>query len=144
MLKRRVMDPVKLVLSIDSAIDKGSDYQKYAKTWDLQHLKCKPGEQFTVFTIRQLTDKQRDACYRGQPTVDQCTLAIKYGLIDVSNYMLEGPSGGELLPPPDRLEGENGAVVSDAWLERARFLVEEKMAVGAVILAITEARPPLS
>lgn len=144
MLKRRVLDPIKLVLRIDSAIADGSDYEKYVQTWDLAHLKLKPGEQPTVFTVQQLTDRQRDACHRLDAIVDKCTLAIKYGLLSVDNYMLEGPGGGTLLAQPERINGEAGQVVSDAWLDKARFLLEEKLAIGGTILAITEARPPLS
>ena len=58
--------------------------------------------------------------------------------------MLESSGGGALLTQPERINGEAGQIVSDAWLDKARFLLEEKLAVGSAILAITEARPPLS
>lgn len=144
MLKRRVMDPVKLVLRMDGAIGEGADYDKYTETWDQAHLNLKPGETPTVFTIKQLTDRQRDACHRGDTLLDKCTIAIRYGLVSVDNYMLQGPGGSEALSQPDLGNGEHGRVITDAWLDKARFLTDEKVALGGTILAITEARPPLS
>ncbi len=146
MLKRRVLEPVRFVAEFDPAIDPdGSDYAAFTKTWDAKHLKCKAGESFTVFVLSQLTDQQRDAAWRMSTHVDRCAVAIKYGLLDVENYGISSPVGEvTLLETPSREAAEFGSAVKQEWLTKARLLTEEKFAIGSAILAITEARPPLS
>jgi len=144
-LKRRVLEPVRFVCEFDPAIDEGSNYAEYTKTWDLKHLKCKQGEAFTVFVLNQLTDQQRDAAWRNSTHIDRCDVAIRYGLMDVENYGITSPTGElTLLDTPKREPAEHGSGVAASWMTKARLLTEEKFAIGSAILAITEARPPLS
>lgn len=145
MLKRRVLEPVRFVAEFDSAMGEGSNYAEFTKTWDLKHLICKPGESFTVFVLNQLTDQQRDAAWRNSTHIDRCDVAIRYGLMDVENYGIVSPTGElTLLATPKRAPAEHGSAVTQEWLTTARLLTEEKFAIGSAILAITEARPPLS
>lgn len=143
MLRRRVYDPIDLVLAEDPAIEGG--YEVYAKHWDMTKLLLKPNEQPTVFKVQQLTERQRDACWRIDTIIDRCTLALRYGLLDVRNYGIVTPSGEQqLLTTPDRGNGEHGSMVTQEWMDKARLLSAEKLAVGSVIITLTEARPPLS
>lgn len=146
MLKRKVLDHVRLMLANDPAIDvEASDFDAYRETWDVSKVKVKEGQQATVFVLQQLTDRQRDACHRCSDLIDKATLALRYGLVGVEHYYIEDAHGNmTLLEQPKRVRTDLGEMISQEWMDSARLLLEEKFAVGGTILAITEARPPLS
>lgn len=145
MLRRKVLDPVKLFLANDPAVDAdNSDFDAYRETWDAAKIKIREGQQATSFTLVQLTDRQRDACHRCGDMIDKATLALRYGLIGVDNYFVEDARGNlTQLEQPKRVRTDLGEMISQEWMDSARFLLEEKFAIGGTILAITEARPPL-
>lgn len=145
-LKHRVMEPIKFVAPFDSALDGDGNYEEYRKAWDYSKLRLKPGEQPTVYTLNQLTDVQRDAAYRipDDAKVDRCNLALRYGLLDAQNHIISVDGQPEqVIEPPRRVQGEYGSIVSQEWMDKARFTAAEKVVLGSVVLNITEARPPL-
>lgn len=147
MLKRKVLDYVKLVLAIDPAIDvEKSNFDLYYETWDLKHIIIKEGEKPTCFTIRQISDKARDKLLSITNSPERATMAIRCGLVDVENYFIEKPNG-ELIPlesPKRSNYGDWGNIITDEWMETAKFCFDEKLAIGGAVITITEARPPLS
>jgi hypothetical protein len=147
MLKRKVLDPVRLVLAVDPAVDmERSDYKKYQETWDLKHLVYHEGQQPTVFVVNQLTCRQKLFIHGMSNIVERAVLAVRLGLVAVENYGIVKPDGGTILleQPKRQPYSEYGDAITEEWMESARFLVEELLAIGGCILIITEARPPLS
>lgn len=147
MLKRRVLDPVRLVLPFDPAIDhERSDYESFRTTWDQKHLTLKPGEQATVFVINQLTHRQRQRVASIESLPERAAMAVRYGLIAVENYAIERPDGSTVFVEQPRRShlGDCGECITDEWMESARLLTDELVAVGGSILSISEARAPLS
>ena len=147
MLKRKVLEPVRLVLPFDSAIDHGrSDYDAYKSTWDTKHLVYVEGGQPSVFVINQLTHRQRQRVANVEHIADRASLAIRYGLISVENYAIEKPDGSVVfLEQPRRTHhGDLGECITEDWMEQARFLTDELVTIGGAIMSISEARAPLS
>ena len=147
MLKRKVLDPVRLVLPFDSALDdKTTDYPKFRETWDPKFLVVKAGEQPTVFVINQLTHRQRQRVSAVQEPSERAALAIRYGLLSVESYAIEKPDGSmALLEQPKRADhGLLGDCITEEWMESARFLTDELIGIGGAILLMSEARAPLS
>lgn len=145
-LKHRVMEPIKFVAPFDTALDGDGNYDEYRKAWDYSKLRLKPGEQPTVYVLNQLTDIQRDGVYRiaEDRLVDRCNMALRYGLTDAQNHIISvDGQPDQIIEPPRRVQGEYGSIVSQEWMDKARFTAAEKIMLGGVVLGITEARPPL-
>lgn len=143
--KRRVRDPIKYVMPFDTALEEGC-YEEYRKDWDYSKLRFKPGEQPAVYTLNQLTDQQHDAVFRidERQIVDRCNVALRYGLTDCSNHVISQDGHPDVdVGTPKRLQGEYGSIVSQEWMDKARFTANEKVLLGSVVIGLSEARPPL-
>ena len=147
MLKARVLDPVKLVLRIDPAIDhEKSNYEKYAEHYDMQHLVFKTGETPSIFTINQLKHGQRNKIYSVDDMMTKASMAVRCGLVDVENYWVIRSDGSQhQVESPKRAQyGEWGNIITEEWMESSHLLTDELIAIGGSIIQISEARAPLS
>lgn len=93
MISKRSYDSVEWIYEGDSAIDRDSkkfDHDKFEETLDLKYVPlrkdCKP----TVFVVRQLSRKQFINVTSQDGVSSMMDEAIRYGLVSVKNFELDG------------------------------------------------------
>lgn len=132
----------------DGAVDQDhTDFDAYKESlWDMKHVKIADGETPTVFTIRPLTKAQKDAVDGIDGSRAKAQHYLKYGLVDVRGYRLEGPDGKTIDAPrpTHRSNGKLGMVVPDEWFDEVDLPAEHLMALFSMIAYISEAQVPLS
>lgn len=147
-LGRKVYQPIRYITERDSAIDKvQSDWSKYKSSgYDWQHIKLLPGEKATVFTLRQLTQRQRMAREGIDNLAERLTFTIRCGVEAVENYLIERPDGSvmELRQPEQDLGNSLAPIATVKWAEEANFPNDHLVMIAAAISEISEAQIPLS
>ena len=147
MLKRRILEPIRLVLPDDEAIDlDASDYAAYLDGWcDWKHLKMRDGQQATVFTMRQLTHRQKVAREQYGNAYAQAVFTARCGLVDVSGLEVQHPDGTTTLvsQPTRKREGDLGELVDERWFEDARLSSNQVTALSLAAWAASEVSLPL-
>jgi hypothetical protein len=140
MLKRRILDPIRLVLPDDDAIGPESDYQAYLDGWcDWQHLKLVEGAKPSVFTVAPLTHRQRIARDQHGTRAAQMDYTVRASIRAVSNVTIERPGGEiETLDAPQIRDG----LVTSEWMDRAGFTEDEFGALYLAAAAVTEVQLP--
>ncbi len=154
-LGRRAARPVKIVMAlpgesgvIDPAIDiEASDLDAYwTSLFDLQHIKIKDGELPTYFTIKPLTRRQKDAVdvLTGEKALS--SWYIRCSLVKLFNYQIMDSNGkiGDAPHPVIKKHGEVGEIATEDWLDKVCFTTDVKNALCIAIMAISEAKLPLS
>lgn len=147
-LGRKVYQPIRYITERDSAIDKAqSDWAKYKSSgYDWQHIKLLPGEKATVFTLRQLTQRQRMAREGIDNLAERLTFTIRCGVEAVENYLIERPDGSvmDLRQPEPDANNSLAPIATVKWAEEANFPNDHLVMIAAAISEISEAQLPLS
>ena len=146
MLKRRVLDAIRLVLQDDDALDlEASKYDKYLEEGcDWQHLTMANGTKPTVFVVQPITHRQRIAMSRLDEGFEQTAFMVRCGLVNVENFEVSRDGKPTVLGAPKRARyGDAGEIVSEDWLQDAGFTMNEYGALALAITAISEAQIPL-
>jgi len=144
---RRVVLSARFVLSGDSAIKDGCDYDAYREScFDIEKLEFKADEKPTIFHIKPLTVEQRMHMHGVPSAIDGAWFALRCGLEKVDNYLLQDASGNDSALPPivHQSKGDLGRLVSLDWLEQAAFPTDQWIEVAGAISRISEASRPLS
>jgi hypothetical protein len=146
-LGKRVLSQVQLILPTDDAVGEKCDYPKYLETLDRQYLDLRSDVQPTVFTARPLTYRQRMEMEGVSDLAPRCEMAIRCGLVEVSNYLVLAADGSQVTLPPivrqdDLLLGAK--VISKDWLAEANFPTAQFYALANAIAVISSGSLPKS
>ena len=147
MLNRKVTDSIRFVFKDDDALDcTDEQYRDYLGAGcDWEKLKLRDGAKPTVFTLQQVTHRQklaRDSFERG---FAQACFTLRCGLQRIENYAVEMPDGKveHFSDLERRREGDLGEIVTEAQLEKLHLSMNEIGAMSFAIAAISEANLPL-
>jgi hypothetical protein len=147
-LGRKVYQPIRYITERDSAIDKtSSDWAKYkASGYDWQYITLLPGEKATIFTLRQLTQRQRMAREGIENLAERLTFTLRCGIETIENYLIERPDGSvmELRNPEPDANNNLAPIATVKWAEDANFPNDHLIMIAAAISEISEAQIPLS
>lgn len=143
-----------VILSSDSSIMAGSDYQAYAESlFDESHLKLDPSDPPARFVVRGLTDEQRDAVDAQLGARARLKLCVRCGLLSHSGYTVQRVSGEVTAVPLPDMEpaGQLGTVVSERWIRTlgidgydGGLRTDVLVGLFGAITALSEATLPLS
>ena len=144
MLQRHILEPVRFVLPYDDALEESTDWQAYIDSGlDYGLLKFKEGQRPTIFTVRQLTHRQRVS--RGNlEGYSQHMFTVRCGLVSVSG--LEVKKGGAVVSvesPRLQTEGTLGDLVRQEWFDQSGLTETDVVSLANVIYCISEAQLPL-
>lgn len=142
---RKIIDPVNVIVSFDSAIDiSASDYAAYAKdaAYDESKLVFVDGQKPTRFKIKPWTRRQKNDIGVLGNTPDAMDMAIRYTLVSVENYVLYP----ETLPITESDMDHNtthGKMLKQDWIDRANMTLTLKRELMEHVFAIGELSVPL-
>ena len=147
MLKRKVTASIRFVFAEDDALSCTEDeYNAYLEGGcDWTKLKFKEGAKPTVFTLQQLTHRQKLARDTFSDGFGKSCFTVRCILLKLENYAIELPSG-ELEHFEDlerKREGELGELVTEAQLAKLHLSMNELGALSLAGMAISEANLPL-
>jgi len=151
MLGKIILQPTKVILSIDPSIRENTEaqYEAYrASGYDESKLKIDPANPPTRFMIRQLTDEQRDACAQmaGHGILRGLSMRIRCGLVSMDGYQVRKPDGSvaDVGKPETENAGVLGTIIKEKWLSDVSMPDEHKFALANEIREFSEASLPLS
>ena len=143
MLGHKIFKPARVVLPmVDPAVDiDQSDVTKYMETFDESHLKF-DGEP-SRFTIRQLTEVQKDFLEGLSNTRIRAKQTVAFSLQAVTDYLVVDDGGNQVAPPMERRDahGKLGSMLTDDSMDALGFSTEVLAALHVMIMAFSEAKP---
>lgn len=137
MLKRRLTDPLRVVLWGDDALDVTADeYKSYVEGWcDWSKLKCKEGAKPTVFVVKPLTHRQRVAMsHLEEGSFAQSAFVVRCCLIGVEGF--------DVAALERKPFGDAGDIVTEDWLDKAGLTASQYGALFMASMAVSEMHRP--
>jgi hypothetical protein len=157
MISRKIVGPRWVAIAvqnnditiIDPAIDlDNSNIKDYEESlFDVKHLKALPGEQWSLFEIKPLTRRQKDALDSYDADAQsrmRAAWAIRCGLTGTKNYQIVANGGSSEIGLPEiKQNGAMGAMITEGWMDK--FDMPELFLYGlaSMIRKISEASGPL-
>ncbi len=129
----------------DDAIDlEETDFTKYIENlFDLDHLKFKPGEKPSWFTIHPMSTVQIRNAPEGS-AIEIASWRVLCGLAKIENMVNISDDGTETaVAQPDRkTRGTLGEMATEKWLNESGLTTEDILGLGWMIGYISEPQLP--
>lgn len=144
-LGRREFSDTRIVLAGDSAIGVKADHKRYMESWDVAALDLIPGVAPTYFTIRQLTEPQKQARETVGPGRARHRFNVQCGLTKLEGYEIRRSDGSVTHPELKSDEmGKLGRVLTDACMCELKLPDNQLELLSTLIELFSEAQLPLS